>query len=85
MSIGASPLSLQFHASKPLSLRFRACAANVPDFFSADWYLAPLLTYLFIIFEAVYCLISNFLCEISFLELLIMFVGRKFCMGVEVD
>ncbi|XP_042002206.1 uncharacterized protein LOC121751523 isoform X1 [Salvia splendens] len=26
-----------FNASKPLSLRFRACAADVPDFFSADW------------------------------------------------
>ncbi|EYU21939.1 hypothetical protein ABFS82_01G029400 [Erythranthe guttata] len=37
MSIGASPLSLQFHAFKPASSRFRACAAEVPDFFSADW------------------------------------------------
>ncbi|KAG6387939.1 hypothetical protein SASPL_153134 [Salvia splendens] len=26
-----------FKASRPLSLRFRACAADVPDFFSADW------------------------------------------------
>ncbi|KAK6162153.1 hypothetical protein DH2020_001994 [Rehmannia glutinosa] len=37
MSIGASPLSLRFNASKSLTLRFRACAADVPDFFSADW------------------------------------------------
>ncbi|GER46911.1 hypothetical protein STAS_23977 [Striga asiatica] len=33
-SFCASP---HFHCSKPLSLRFRASAADVPDFFSADW------------------------------------------------
>ncbi|KAL0330259.1 UNVERIFIED_CONTAM: hypothetical protein Sradi_5012600 [Sesamum radiatum] len=37
MSFAASPLSVQFQASKPLSLRFRACAADVPDFFSPEW------------------------------------------------
>ncbi|KAK4388921.1 Aurachin C monooxygenase/isomerase [Sesamum angolense] len=40
MSFAASPLSVQFQASKRLSLRFRACAADVPDFFSPEWYLS---------------------------------------------
>ncbi|XP_073050952.1 uncharacterized protein [Primulina eburnea] len=34
---GSSLVYAASHSSKPLSLRFRACAADVPDFLSADW------------------------------------------------
>ncbi|XP_075522553.1 uncharacterized protein LOC142555527 isoform X2 [Primulina tabacum] len=35
--VGSSLVYAPSHSSKPLSLRFRACAADVPDFLSADW------------------------------------------------
>ncbi|KAL0330814.1 UNVERIFIED_CONTAM: hypothetical protein Sangu_1626900 [Sesamum angustifolium] len=53
MSFAASPLSVQFQASKPLSLRFRACAADVPDFFSPSGISRSLFTCHFSAEEAV--------------------------------